>query len=88
MSGEPVHLASATIQKDDGRIVEQALTSCSTRKIMLHRAFLEDEKFPEAERDSVSKEVFHRSTRIKQVQRLAGCLAPVLGGPLPANLLI
>ena len=69
-------------------LIEQALQSCSTRKIMLHPSFLDDEKLPEAERVSVLKEVFHRNIRLKQIRRLASFLAPVVGGTLPANLLI
>jgi len=69
-------------------LIQQALKSCSTRKIMLNPSFLDDEKLPEAERVSVLKEVFHRNIRLKQIQRLAGLLAPVVGGTLPANLLI
>ena len=69
-------------------MIQQALASCSTRKIMLHPSFLDDEKLPEAERVSVLKEVFHRNIRLTQIQRLAGYLAPVVGGALPPNLLI
>ena len=69
-------------------LIQAALASCSTRKIMLHPSFLDDEKLPEAERVSVLKEVFHRNIRLRQLQRLAGFLAPVVAGTLPPNLLI
>ncbi|MCL4219717.1 MAG: AAA family ATPase [Candidatus Hydrogenedentes bacterium] len=34
------------------------------------------------------REVFHRNIRLKQIQRLANCLAPVLAGAFPPNVLI
>jgi cell division control protein 6 len=55
---------------------------------MKNAEFLDDEKLPEGERMEVLREIFHRNIRLKQLERLARCLSPVVGGIQPANLLV
>ena len=69
-------------------LIRQEFRTATAKKIALNPMFLDDEKLPESERVAVLKEVFNRNIRMKQIQRLARFLSPVLGGMLPANLLI
>lgn len=69
-------------------LIQEAYRSVAQRRIAVNAAFLDDEKLPEAERVAVLEEVFHRNIRMKQLERLANVLAPVVGGILPHNLLI
>ena len=69
-------------------MIQQALSSSCARRIILNASFLDDEKLPETERIAVLREVFHRNIRMKQLERLARFLAPVLTGSQPPNLLV
>jgi archaeal cell division control protein 6 len=70
------------------RLIQQALAATDARRIAINPSFLDDEKLPETERIAVLQEIFHRNIRMKQLERLAKFLAPVVGGLLPPNLLI
>jgi cell division control protein 6 len=69
-------------------LIRKAYQSSSSLKIAIRPEFLDDEKLPEAERVSVLREVFHRNIRLRQIERLARALSPVLGNELPSNLLV
>ncbi len=69
-------------------MIRHAFASAGARKIALHSSFLDDEKLPEPERVAVLHEIFHRNIRIKQLERLANFMAPIMGGYLPPNVLI
>lgn len=69
-------------------LIRQALASRAVRRIVLRPEFLDDEKLPESERVHALNEVFNRNIRLKQLERLAGAMAPVLTGALPSNLLV
>jgi cell division control protein 6 len=79
----PIELGNST-----ELLIKNAFTTSSSRQIVINPSFLDDEKLPEAERVTVLQEVFHRNIRIKQLERLARCLSPILGGELPSTLLI
>jgi len=69
-------------------LIQQALAITQARRIVVNPQYLDDEKLPEIERIAVLQEVFHRNIRMKQIERLANFLAPVIAGLLPPNLLI
>ena len=69
-------------------LIRDALANTANKRIILNPLFLEDEKLPEAERVAVLNEVFHRNIRVKQIERLARTMSPVLGGEIPTNLLV
>lgn len=69
-------------------LIQAALAVSASRRIAIHPQYLDDEKLPEAERVAVLREVFHRNIRLRQIERLARFLAPVVTGVLPPNVLI
>jgi cell division control protein 6 len=71
-------------------LIREAFLTSRSRQIVLHSQFLDDEKLTQSERVAVLQEVFHRNIRLKQLERVAKCLAPapVLGGMLPPNVLV
>ena len=69
-------------------LIRDAFANTTSKRIILNPLFLEDEKLPEAERVAVLNEVFNRNIRVKQLERLARYMSPVLGGEIPTNLLI
>jgi cell division control protein 6 len=69
-------------------LIHNAFLNSHSKRIVLNPQFLDDEKLPEVERVAVLQEVFHRNIRLKQLERLAKCLSPVLGGMLPPNVLV
>ena len=69
-------------------LIRDTFLASHSRRIVLNPQFLDDEKLPESERVAVLQEVFHRNIRLKQLERLAKCLSPVLGGMLPPNVLV
>lgn len=69
-------------------IIQSALASSAARRIAINSQYLDDEKLPEPERVRVLRDVFHRNIRLKQIERLASCLAPVVEGTLPPNALV
>ena len=69
-------------------LFHNAYASAATKRIAINPAFLDDESLGEDERLAVLHEVFHRSIRVKQIDRLARHLAPVLGGGAPSHLLV
>lgn len=69
-------------------LIRDAFLNSRSKRIILNPHFLDDEKLPEGERVAVLQEVFNRNIRLKQLERLAKCLSPVLGGMLPPNVLV
>ncbi len=69
-------------------LIRDAFLVSASKRITINPAFLDDEKLPEGERVAVLQEVFNRNIRLRQLERLARCLSPVLGGMLPPNVLV
>jgi len=69
-------------------LIRQAFLTGNSKRVTLNAAFLDDEKLPENERVAVLQEIFHRNIRLKQLERLAKCFSPILGGILPPNILV
>ncbi len=69
-------------------IIRKALVASTRKRITINPLFLDDEKLPEAERVIVLQEIFHRNIRRRQIERLAGHIAPLLAGLAPPNILV
>ena len=70
------------------QLIQRAFDAVASRRITRNADFLDDEKLSESERIVVLNQVFHRNIRSRQIERLAKYVSPLLGGALPANLLI
>jgi len=87
----PLHISHGTAipaSNNTESLLSNAFNSASSKRIIQHPLFLNDENLPEAERISVLQEVFHRNIRLRQLERLAKYLWPALAGEIPQNLLI
>ena len=68
--------------------IREAFASTQKRRLALRPALLDDESLPETERVAALQEIFHRNIRRRQLERLAGQMASVIGTQTPSNTLI